>query len=932
MNVNKLANKLNYVFNLIHDFKLDCISITETWLTKDCSTSFVDLDGFNFFRGDTDSHVGKHGAGLYVSVCYSAHKVEVDLPNLVVVYIKELNIYVFSVYRPPSYEAEQNRKLCDFLMNFSVGKDILVLGDFNLPSVVWDQEQGFNAGYVRPVDRLFLDCFAACGLTQYVLEGTFFPSGNTLDLVLSSEEGRILDVECGTPFPGCHHCPVVARMVYQFAVPEVEKTDAWSWSKGDYDSFSDALFEVDWELLFDGLNSSDCYHIFCAIVLEMVPEFVPKQGLRRKDGWLARPPGSLVRRLKSSWRRFKELRAEFGRSHSVAQEAFNVYREVNLEYKNYSRLHQEKHEKRLIELLPVAPKAFHSYLRSRKKGCPSVGPLKDTNGNVISEQERMSAIFAEAFTSIYIEDRPRNPHVYQSSTAAMVEITLSYEVVFEKLKGLNASSSAGPDGIHPRVLFSYARVLALPLSIIFTRSLNEGILPDAWKLSRVVPIFKEGSKASPLNYRPVSMTSMPCKVMERILVDHIVEYLEENSLLANGQFGFRQGRGVEDQLLLMYGEVVNRVDSGEVVDVVYLDFSKAFDVVNHEVMIEKLALLGFSPQILSWVRAFLVGRRMFVSVGSGDSALNLVKSGVPQGSVLGPLLFLIYVNTLAAGLNCKWYAYADDFKLYSVGTVGSVNILQGDLDIFADRAASWNLNLNLDKCVVMRFGVRGIERDRLCYNLRGQSLSFVESHKDLGIVVDVGLRFHLHVSRVVRKANGLLNQLLSGTVCRESGFMVTLFVSHIRPMMDFGARLWNVGYLGDVRKLERIQRRWLMQTTGMADSRYGERLQALRLFSVHGRLLRGDLIKIWQVFHPCVDLGLGNLFDLQSHAATRSNGFKLAIPRCRSEIRRRFWSVRCVLHWNSLPADVVQASNLETFKRRLDTHMGDLFYRTVDNQ
>ena len=153
--------------------------------------------------------------------------------------------------------------------------------------------------------------------------------------------------------------------------------------------------------------------------------------------------------------------------------------------------------------------------------------------------------------------------------------------------------------------------------------------------------------------------------------------------------------------------------------------------------------------------------------------------------------------------------------------------------------------------------------------------------------MDVGLRFHLHVGRVVRKTNGLLNQLLSGTVCRESGFMVTLFVSHIRPMMDFGARLWNMGYLGDVRKLERIQRRWIMQITGMADARYGERLQALRLFSVYGRLLRGDLIKIWQVFHPRIDLGLSNLFDLQSHAATRSNGFKLAIPRCRSEIRLR---------------------------------------------
>ena len=909
------------------------MAITETWLTSECSTSFVDLAGFNFYRGDTDSSIKKHGAGLYVSDRFSANKVEVPLPNLVVVYVRELKIYVMSVYRPPSYDATNNERLADFLIDFSVGKEVLVLGDFNLPTVVWDQEQGYNDSYVRPVDRLFLDCFAACGLTQYVTEGTFFPSGNTLDLVLSSEEGRIVDVECAVPFPGCHHSPVVASMVFQYVVPDVERLDRWAWSRGNYDAFSDALFEVDWELVFAELSASECYQVFRMIVLDLVPEFVPKQSNRCNDSWLARPPGSLTRRLKCSWKRYKDSRRQLGRGHSMVQEAFEDYKEVNMQYKNYSRLHQERHEKRLIQLLPEAPKAFHSYLRARKKGCPSVGPLKDEDGVLTSEQSMMGELFAKAFASVYIGNRPGNPHDYQHTTASMGEVAISYEVVLDKLLGLNASSSAGPDGIHPRVLRSCARVLAAPLSIIFARSLEEGCLPETWKLSRVVPIYKEGKKSTPLNYRPVSMTSMPCKVMERVLVDHIVEYLEENDLLANCQFGFRQGRSVEDQLLLMYGEVVARVDSGEVVDVVYLDLSKAFDVVHHGIMIEKLISLGFSPKVLAWIEAFLTGRRMFVSVGSGDSTLKTVRSGVPQGSVLGPLLFLIYVNTLAVGFGCKWYAYADDFKLYSVSNgEGNGITLQNDLDVFASRATSWNLKLNLDKCKVMRFGVRGVEDDRICYRLEGQDLEYVESHRDLGVVVDAGLKFHLHVGRVVRKASGLVNQLLSGTVCRESGFMVTLFVSHIRPMMDFGARLWNVGYLGDVRKLERIQRRWLMQTTGMGDAPYVERLQTLKLFSVYGRMLRGDLIKIWQAFHPRVEVGLLGLFDLQSHSATRTNGFKLSIPRCNTETRRRFWSVRCVLRWNALPAEVVQASTVDTFKRRLDSCVGDLFYKTVDSR
>ena len=141
--------------------------------------------------------------------------------------------------------------------------------------------------------------------------------------------------------------------------------------------------------------------------------------------------------------------------------------------------------------------------------------------------------------------------------------------------------------------------------------------------------------------------------------------------------------------------------------------------------------------------------------------------------------------------------------------------------------------------------------------------------------------------------------------------------------------MWNVGYLGDVRRLEQVQKSWIRQTEGMGDLPYKDCLSELGVYSVYGRLLRGDLIKIWQAFHPTVEVGLIGLLDLQAHPATRSNGFKLAVPRCNTELRRRFWSVRCVEKWNSLPADVVQVDTVECFKRRLDRYVGDLFFRTV---
>ena len=320
-----------------------------------------------------------------------------------------------------------------------------------------------------------------------------------------------------------------------------------------------------------------------------------------------------------------------------------------------------------------------------------------------------------------------------------------------------------------------------------------------------------------------------------------------------------------------------------------------------------------------------------MSVGSGDSNIRDVWSGVPQGSVLGPLLFLIYANGLTAGIKTKWYAFADDYKIYSTGVSGGgIDAqLQLDLDLFSNRASSWNLKINPDKCVVVRFGSRAQAESQNKYSVAGSQLEFVSSHRDLGVVVDCRLRFHQHINMVVNKARGLVSQLLRETVCRKRKFMVTLFISHIRPLMDFSARVWNVGYVGDVKTLERVQKSWVSQTEGMQDLQYGDCLRELGVFSVYGRLLRGDLIKIWQAFHAPSELGLVGLLDVQSHTATRSNGLKLAIPRCQTELRRRFWSVRCVNQWNSLPAEVVQAPTLECFKGRLDRHAGDLFFTTV---
>ena len=246
------------------------------------------------------------------------------------------------------------------------------------------------------------------------------------------------------------------------------------------------------------------------------------------------------------------------------------------------------------------------------------------------------------------------------------------------------------------------------------------------------------------------------------------------------------------------------------------------------------------------------------------------------------------------------------------------------------RSSSWNLTLNPDKCVVMRFGADVAAEGGSGYYLNGVELELVKTHRDLGVIVDNTLKFHGHVNSVVGKAAGLANQLLRATVCREESFMVTLFVSHIRPLLDYCSTVWNLGYVGDLQKLERVQRRWTKEIHGLGEVSYGERLRRLGLYSIKGRLFRADLVKTWKAFHSKVDVGLSQVFERVSHPSTRGHQFKLSIPVCRSEIRRRFFSVRVVNSWNNLPPEVVSTDSLESFKSYLDRLLSDKFYDVAD--
>ena len=800
---------------------------------------------------------------------------------------------------------------------------LLILGDFNVPDVDWEENE-LKEG-ADQIDRQVLTVKNDNFLTQHVNKPTRFrkDKSSLLDLVFTREEGDIRNIEVLQPLGSSDHGVVTGEFICEWKSKTVQKPKRMYY-KGEYDKILEGLNQIDWDTEFENKSVQECWTIFKEKLEKLVDEYIPMSNPKDyNEPWMNNKLLRLWKKKYFAWKRYTERKG---------YQRYREYKQETEKLKRQSRKAKRAYERKIAKGARHNKRAFFKYVNSKLTVRPETSEMQNETGVLVDNDGEICNILGKYFKSVFRdrgnEQMPDMNIMYENE---IKNVEISRKDIQTRLEKLSVYKSPGPDNVHPFVLQRTASATSIPLEKIFKLSLSTGECPEDWRSANITPIHKKGDRTNPANYRPVSLTSQVCKILESIVRKQILEHLAANNILSDRQHGFREGRSCLSNLLEVMEDWTEILDEGNGIDVAYLDFRKAFDLVSHRHLLYKMSKYGITNQVLGWVEAFLDQRTQKVVIRGTASEPAAVTSGVPQGSVLGPILFLLYINDLPLEVISPISLFADDSKIFTKITSERNNreanntieneVLQKDLNNVKDWAAKWKMEFNVDKCKIMHLGHSNPKHE---YYMGGTTLEVTKEEKDLGVLVDDKLGFSKHIKGIVGKANRMLGLIRIGFACINKMMFMNLYPVLIRPLLEYCVQVWSPYKQGDIDLLEGVQRRATKMVPELRELKYEERLRVLGLTTLEERRARGDLIETYKLITNKEDVDPNKFFRMVEERGDPdlARGHKIFV-KSGGTLRRHVFSHRVVESWNDLERVEVEAETIATFKARFDTWEAD---------
>lgn len=808
-----MRSKTSIFYNNILQSKYDLIALTETFLTSSVSDGELFPAGYVVIRNDRDGDTGWGGTLLAVRDCYSVHvlrNIDGLTPDKEVLFAvissKLLTFLCCVVYLPPRYNDEQyfNVLTCiENAVNVYPDIDVLIMDDFNLNSCSAHTKRQFNM-------------FAKfCNLTQF---NTVINShGSKLDLVLSDVDSDRISVQISdnplVPIDSYHpaleisvsfsRCPVQGPQLFNISGPM-----EWNWRKADYQSLYTALKNLDWANIFEVDDVNVAVTMFYSKIYSLIDLYVPlkqKSSLVRGHypNWFTR---EIIQNIKNKFFHLKKFKSE---GQLFNKELFRYYRwRVKLLITKAYQEHLNYIQNKIFD----DPTKFWEYIKDKR------GSRNRTKSYVYENTEVTGQFAADAFARYFRSVfHYREPYLNPTKAARAADAlsdarSVSINVVDARdlviaVSCLKPKLSSGPDGIPVFLGKDCISVLQKPLLFLYNLCIKHSKYPDCWKLSRVTPIPK-GSGNDVSTFRPIAVQSVFAKIFETILNCLISHQIGD--LLHHSQHGFRKARSTTTNLIALSDYVCSQLDLRRQVDAAYFDFRKAFDLVDNDILLNKMALMGFTPKLLDFFSDYLRDRCQFVRVDGFESFTFYTRSGVSQGSTLGPTLFLIMINDLPDVVRtAQCLLFADDLKLYmGITDAADAQALQVDIGAVAEWSSRNRLPLNIDKCKSITF-TRKRNCIQVAYKLCDAPLERVNSIRDLGLTLDTKFDFREHVTNICEAANKSLGFIIrTSSQFGNLDVARVLFNCYVRSKLEYAAIIWDPHTDKQNITVERVQRKF----------------------------------------------------------------------------------------------------------------------------